>query len=459
MADPAFLYTSAQLGDRLLRLYSHDCPKSKEFQYMGREIKAFHSSYQIVRPYLHGLSLFISDAGSELVHNVQDGIGMICEDLSEKVRTLQEQLDEATRRHHGYFMPIYSLGRARSKRIQNFFERNNYSLERAQVRYGNMLLKLILAVLVYAQYIHEAHPADNFPDASNYLVTDLYLALGDIRRKEARAKRKRRTSALPVEASWWWDGLSHQPNMERVTPLEELARIWVNPEARLAAQPTAQAHEFQMIIQQLRSQNEQQRTRIRELSAENQQQSTRIRELSEENQRQTAKTTDLRQLVDDLRRDVQDLITELRNERNNRQQQERSTNRYRAERDHLQAKYDALLSENQNFGRKSGRARREQDEVSRNPQGGVRERNRSSQRDLSPRPPRTMRPSNQRDQGPPVSFDNLRRCRRSSSGSHRSHRSSGSSIVIGEDSGRYRSSGSQTPPPPVIRHTRPWPSD
>ena len=151
----AILRNSSQLGDRLLRLYRQDCPASKEFIYLGHEIKAFHASYLIVRTYLQPPSFLISQLGSTLVHNIHDGIETICEDIGDDICTFKEQCDKASRareRSFNSFWAGHSSGlslKDRTKRIQKFLQLNDsYALERSQLRYGTMLLNLIIAVIV-----------------------------------------------------------------------------------------------------------------------------------------------------------------------------------------------------------------------------------------------------------------------------------------------------------------------
>jgi hypothetical protein len=121
---------------------------------MGREFKAFHASYQIVRPYLQRPSWFISEAGANLVRNIHDGVETICEDVIEEVQILTEQLEKAKRVNQKRSNPFLvfhganSTTRDRNRRILKFFEEDDYALERCQLRYGTMLLNLMLAVFV-----------------------------------------------------------------------------------------------------------------------------------------------------------------------------------------------------------------------------------------------------------------------------------------------------------------------
>jgi hypothetical protein len=154
LRNPEFPRLSSQLGDLLINLYKKDSPASREFLYMGREFKAFHASYQIVRPYLQQPSNFVSEAGSALIRNIHDGVEFICEDLIEDVQIFTEQLEKAKRvnqKRTNPFLIFYGANssiRDRNKRILKFFEEDDYALERCQLRYGTMLLSLMLAVFV-----------------------------------------------------------------------------------------------------------------------------------------------------------------------------------------------------------------------------------------------------------------------------------------------------------------------
>ena len=152
--NPEFPRLSSELGDLLLGLYTRDSPASKEFLYIGHELKAFHASYQIIRPYLQQPSYFISDVGTDLVRNIHDGVEFICDDMMEDVLAFRNRLEKANRTHQkrvsGFFLLHggKSTTRDRNKRILRFFEEHDYTLERCQLRYGNMLLNLMLAVFV-----------------------------------------------------------------------------------------------------------------------------------------------------------------------------------------------------------------------------------------------------------------------------------------------------------------------
>jgi len=154
LRNPEFPRLSSQLGDLLLSLYKKDFPASKEFQYMGYEFKAFHASYQIIRPYLQQPSYFISEAGAELVRNIHDGVETICDDIHNKIQSFKEQLDRAQRASQKRVNSFFAIhggrptARDRNKRILKFFEQDDFALERCQLRYGNMLLNLMLAVFV-----------------------------------------------------------------------------------------------------------------------------------------------------------------------------------------------------------------------------------------------------------------------------------------------------------------------
>ncbi|KAF2800140.1 hypothetical protein K505DRAFT_370443 [Melanomma pulvis-pyrius CBS 109.77] len=479
LQHPAFPRLSSQLGDQLLGLYKKDCPASKEFQYMGHEFKAFHASYQIIRPYLQQPSDFISEVGLNLVRSIHDGVEAICEDIIEDVHTFAEQLERAKRVHENRVNSFFllhggkSTARDRNKRVLRFFEDNNYTLQRCQLRYGNMLLNLMLAVFVYAQCMHDVEDEAAFPDTSAYLIADLYTALTELRSRERREKRASRRNTLLVEAGLWWDGLPpNPPNMEPLAPMAILTRIWVNPEARLAANPAAGAQGFQDIIRQWRERSQQQRSHIIQLDTENQQLSGAMQQLTSDNvqlqQDNELLRTDndtLRQATDRLHRDISRLIEEIQTERNARNRQEQDTNYYRERHDAVHQRYTALLAENERAKRHSrgGGVHEELPEI---PHANARERERDRlhHRDSTPRDPplRSSQPrtSHRSQHGPPVAYDTQKRDRRrSSSSSNRSNRSSDrwsrtSTAVETPTTRSRRNSSPKAPPIPI--HTRPF---
>lgn len=156
--NPAFLRLFSQVGNRLIRLYREGCPASKEFQNIGYEVKAFHASYQPMRPFLQPPSYFVSETGSDLIRSIYDGVETICEKLDHDVREFEDGVNTASRHrkrlpHRHPFAILQGRTMDRNRRSQIFLEeRNYYSLERCQLRYGTTLLNLILAVLVYASY-------------------------------------------------------------------------------------------------------------------------------------------------------------------------------------------------------------------------------------------------------------------------------------------------------------------
>jgi len=74
--------------------------------------------------------------------------------LIEDVQIFTEQLEKTKRVNQKRINPFLVFyggnpnSRDRNKRILKFFEEDDYALERCQLRYGTMLLSLILAVLV-----------------------------------------------------------------------------------------------------------------------------------------------------------------------------------------------------------------------------------------------------------------------------------------------------------------------
>ena len=278
--------------------------------------------------------------------------------------------------------------------------------------------------------------------------------------------RARGTDTLPVEASWWWDGLPpHPPNVEPMTPLATLARIWVNPEARLAARPSAGVQGFQGIIHQLREQSQQQGMNIQRLDMENQQLTGTNQQLTSDNIQLTRDNNNLREAIDRLHQDIARLIDGIQTERNARNQQEQYTNYYRAQHDRVQNQFDTLFAEKEMADRHAQRARHPRGEDHRDSGNGTRERERLHHRDPTPRdhPPRSSQPrtSVRSHTRPPMAYETQGRSRRrSSSSSRRSDRSSdrwsGTSTAV--NSPYNRSYGGESPrgPPPVPTHTRPF---
>ncbi|KAF2874463.1 hypothetical protein BDV95DRAFT_604640 [Massariosphaeria phaeospora] len=352
--SPAFSLLSSRLGDMLLKLYKEDSPASKEFLYMGYELKAFHASYEVLRPYLQPSTYLISPIGSQLVRNIYDGVETICEELTGEIRVFSKQLEKARREHRkraGYFFLLQggnSFARDRNKRILKFFEGNKYVLERCQLRYGNMLLNLVLAVFAFSQFIRDAQEEAAFPDTSSYLINDLHTALDELRSRE-----RKRKGNLSVKASWWWDGLPAQPpNVEPMPPLATLTRIWVNPEARLAAHPSPNDQAYQHIINQWREQNELQRDDIRRLAEENQRLETVNRDMTSDGVQLSRRIDELgedkdnlQQTIDRLHGEIRRLVGEIETERTARHQQEQYTNYYRDQHERVQSQFNNLLTQ------------------------------------------------------------------------------------------------------------------
>ncbi|KAF2257569.1 hypothetical protein CC78DRAFT_588323 [Lojkania enalia] len=216
--DPKCLHVSYQLGELLSGLYRDGSPASKRFSCMSNEVQAFHASYLITRPCLQPPTSFVFETGISLIRNIHDGVMVKCEDISNDLSPLKEQLDQddrdsRLRTKHTYILHKgMFIKRDRNKRIQKFLEQKGYcALERCQLRYSNMLLNLILAVLVYAQHIYDDTAAAAFPDVSYYFVADLVYTMYKLRSKETQERRRRRVKSLPVEVGWWWDEPPLQP--------------------------------------------------------------------------------------------------------------------------------------------------------------------------------------------------------------------------------------------------------
>lgn len=348
--SPSLLQVSSFLGDQLLNLYHKDCPSSAEFQYLGYEVKSFHASYQIVRPYLHAPLHLVSEDGVRLIRNIHDGIESICEDINIDTAALQEDLDQASRAHHRQNYAWFALHhgrptvRNRDKRMKEFLSRKGrYDLERCQLRYGNALLRLVLVVLVYVQNIHYGD-GNTFTDHSRYLVEDLHAARQEIQVKERRTRRARQVRMLPVEVYWWWEGLHENlPNAQTLNPLESLANVWINPAGRFATQPSPDVQGLRDRLRQWQEYSQQQETNfnariqqtnntIHALEIDN----TQLRQTVEQSQdtrEQLQRDKDnLQGTIDRLHDRISRLADELQNSENAVLRSEERTDRYRSQR-------------------------------------------------------------------------------------------------------------------------------
>ncbi|KAF2649674.1 hypothetical protein K491DRAFT_783182 [Lophiostoma macrostomum CBS 122681] len=333
-----------------------------------------------------------------------------------------------------------------------------------------MLLNLIIAVIVYAQNVHDKTPL-TFSDHSAYLIADLYTALTELRSKERRDKKARRIDTLPVEASWWWDGLPPQtPNVPQMTPLAELALVWVNPEARLAAQPNPKITEFQDIIGRWRDQNQQLRTSLqgldgayREAVATSRQLYTDNAQVTSDNEQLQKNNDNFKASISRLNDNITRLIDELQAERDARQSQEQQAARFQSQHARVQTQFNKLFAEKEAAERLATRARRAHNEVLRDFEKESRRRDRSTERQRSTRsrPART-------NEGPPIAFDTQKRRRRRSScvvckpteccsDCGKANKWPGSCIVVDELDGKsLRSELPADDAPPVHYATRPY---
>ncbi|KAF2706440.1 hypothetical protein K504DRAFT_448124 [Pleomassaria siparia CBS 279.74] len=437
---------------------------------MGQEIKTLHASYQTIRPCLLQPSSFISNDGIELVRNIFDGVETICEDLLEDVQSFTEQLERAKRVNGKRFSPFFALHsvkpitRDRNKRVLAFFEEHNYALERCQLRYGNMLLNLMLAVFVYSQCIHDTTQTPVFIDTSTYLITDLHATSMELRSRERREKRARKTNRLPVEASWWWHGLPpNPPHLKPLSPLAVLSRIWVNPEARIAARRSPNIQEFQQEIKQLRELTIERERNTVQLDAENQQLSVLNQrltsdniQLQQDNEKVKTETGSLKKAIDRLQHNISRLINELQTERDARREQEQHTNHYRERHDAVHRQYAALVAQNERADRHAEHARKLPVELPPEPRRCSRGRNQlhhcePNTQDVPPdfSQPRTL---SRRKSGPPVAYGNQKRGRRHSSSSCQrsdrpSDRWSRTSTAVEEPNTHSRRTSSSKAPP------------
>ena len=154
--SPLILQTSASLSNHLIEYWNkHHSPPSRICQSLGREIEAFHATYQAVRPLVHSRLGLISHYGIDLIRDIHDGIEAICDDIWSEVAELDKTLANASKAQRRRTWGLFALqgdkpeARECEKRMKDFLEKRGcYSLERAQLRYANHVLSLILIVVV-----------------------------------------------------------------------------------------------------------------------------------------------------------------------------------------------------------------------------------------------------------------------------------------------------------------------
>ncbi|ORX96498.1 hypothetical protein BCR34DRAFT_607614 [Clohesyomyces aquaticus] len=322
MDDRQFLNTSSGLGRRLIRLRDKDCPASKEFLYMGREVNSFHATYQILRPHIHSSSHLINRDGQALVERIYDGIGINCNSIELKVRSFEQRLRNGPRRSQKSALKAWLGGHSneQDKAYRRFFESNAFTLERCQIRCADLLLKVVLAVLVYAQNIHNVEAIANFPDESHHLIEGLEMAWGNLREIELRALQSEATEARPVrvQARGWWEGLPFQPLGTEATILERLTWLWVNHEARLAARPNPAQEDFMAQIRYWRDHYNAEAELSRGLAQERHELRIQTQQLAADNEVLTRENAGFQGIIDELNEDILQLRRTLEEERNAR---------------------------------------------------------------------------------------------------------------------------------------------
>jgi len=205
----------------------------------------------------------------------------------------------------------------------------------------------------YAQETEPSAGALNINNYHNYLIQDVTDDLRTMRQTEDELRRNNWDDHDFTRASEWWDGLApRRPGAPAVNPLEELARLWVNPEARFVLGPNAELAEFEFAAQRLRDQYEEQLQRFidhtrREHAVELEQVNTareaeRLRYEEDRVHWETHRRDfelqmgEIRQTVDALRKEVQTLTRRLdaekRSRNDERQQNQQREARLRRER-------------------------------------------------------------------------------------------------------------------------------
>lgn len=312
----------------------------------------------------------------------------------------------------------------------------------------------------YAQCIHNDESTPPFPDYARYLIEDLESTLGEVKTKEKREKRLRRVQNLPVEASWWWDGLPPRPPfVETLTPLEELARIWVNVEARLGVRPNADMQQWQRVLSQWREQNQQLRAALHRVDAQNTELLRTNQQLRSENiqhaqdiEQMRSENDQLRQAFRKLEDDTSELIDELEEERLARQKEEQSKTRYYSDYNHIKDRYNRLLREKETAEKTAAEYRQARDEALDDLERIIKRRDQASHRE----PRQQERASSRTHREPPVAFITRGHHKRRSSSS--SERLSQVTTATNNDYYYPSHASSSKEPPPVRIATRPFPS-
>lgn len=358
---------------------------------MGFEFGNFYSTYQALHPKFKN-GFFLSPACLAIIESISNDMSGLCQDVLEEIDIFQRQDKIASRdykeRHFGWFSlrGREGIAKARNKRILRFFRENNMALRRNQLRYADLLLKLILAVVVHAQDQLPSEGAANVNGFHNYLVQSVSEGLVSMRRIETDLKTDLGVASLRLEASRWWAGFPPRaPGVAPINQLEELARVWVNAEARIPHSHNADVNELQTMMHRLRDNHERelrrirgdQETRIEEHAAE----LRRINEARQadlarydadrarwdaERDRHQEEMMEFRQGLKSLQTEVQKLSKDLDDQRRGRENEKKRNRqqeaRLRDERNGLLHERDSALAEKLKAERQARQAEQDRQE-------------------------------------------------------------------------------------------------
>ena len=147
----SLLTYSHYLGGKLLNLQDDAFIATGHFTAMGREFRAFYHSYQALYPKIENTS-FLSHSCLAMIKHISDDITTLCHDVDEEVTLFERQDSVATQLHIRVVWGCWAVGgdksntMDRNNRILRFIKEKNMTVRRSQLRYAELLLKLVLAV-------------------------------------------------------------------------------------------------------------------------------------------------------------------------------------------------------------------------------------------------------------------------------------------------------------------------
>jgi len=146
------LVHSHTLGGRLIRLHNDRHAATKCFVAMGREIRSFYHSYQALYPKVQDSS-FLSPTCLLMVQRISDDITTVFQGIDDGLDLFErrEGIESHMRRYRRPNFWLFSKSTKaldRNGRILRFLEENHSILRRSYIRYAELLLKLVLAVIM-----------------------------------------------------------------------------------------------------------------------------------------------------------------------------------------------------------------------------------------------------------------------------------------------------------------------